>query len=389
MVPKKLENIKESDFDALLANSIPEGKTIEYKKILPGNVDSDKKEFLADVSSFANTAGGDLIFGIEEEEGAPTRIPGLNISDFDQEIRRLDSMIADGIDPRIRQTIRVVERSGKPSLLIIRVDRSWIGPHRVIFKGYDKFYARNSAGKYPLDVSELRSAFTLASSVTDRVRAFRMERIAKIIANETALSFSEGSKTILHCIPVESFARPVQYDVFRFRNQVHRIPPIVVGGSWNSHINLDGFATYSSTSDRCFSYTQLFRNGVIESVEGEYLNVEHNGKRYIPYGKFEPDVLNHTNKIFEIQKELGVSAPIVVAVTLTKTKNLEIPPDIYAFGGGHPIREEHLILPESVVEDLSAPLTKVLKPIFDLIWNACGFLKSKNFDDEGNWNPQR
>jgi hypothetical protein len=77
------------------------------------------------------------------------------------------------------------------------------------------------------------------------------------------------------------------------------------------------------------------------------------------------------------------------ALTLTRTKNLEMAQDIYSFGGGHPIKEEHLILPESVVENFNAPLSKVLKPMFDLIWNACGFLKSKNFDDEGNRKPQR
>jgi hypothetical protein len=26
----------------------------------------------------------------------------------------------------------------------------------------------------------------------------------------------------------------------------------------------------------------------------------------------------------------------------------------------------------------------VLKPLFDFIWNACGYLGSKKFDDKGN-----
>jgi len=66
MISKRLEDIGEVELDSLIANGVPEGKTIEYKKVLPGNFDGDKKEFLADVSSFANTAGGDLIFGIDE-----------------------------------------------------------------------------------------------------------------------------------------------------------------------------------------------------------------------------------------------------------------------------------------------------------------------------------
>jgi hypothetical protein len=43
MVSKKLEEIKESDLEALLANSVAEGKTIDYKEVLPGNADADKR----------------------------------------------------------------------------------------------------------------------------------------------------------------------------------------------------------------------------------------------------------------------------------------------------------------------------------------------------------
>lgn len=55
---KPLELLEESDLRTLLDNEIPEGKTIDYKEALSGNSDKDKKEFLYDVSSFANTLGG-------------------------------------------------------------------------------------------------------------------------------------------------------------------------------------------------------------------------------------------------------------------------------------------------------------------------------------------
>ena len=56
---KPLEAIEENDLQALVDNQVAERKTIEYKESLPGNADGDKKEFLADVSSFANASGGD------------------------------------------------------------------------------------------------------------------------------------------------------------------------------------------------------------------------------------------------------------------------------------------------------------------------------------------
>ncbi len=63
-INKLFEAIEESDLQALVDNNVPEGKTLEYKESLHSDHPTEKKEFLADVSSFANAAGGDLIHGI-------------------------------------------------------------------------------------------------------------------------------------------------------------------------------------------------------------------------------------------------------------------------------------------------------------------------------------
>ena len=385
MIERRLEEVEELDLDCLLSDSVTEGKTVEYKKVLPGSSDSDKKEFLADVSSFANTGGGDLIFGVEETQGTPVAIPGLALSDPDMEVRRLDSMINDGLEPRVRFATRVIQRSGKLPVMVVRIERSWIGPHRVVFKGHDKFYARNSAGKYPMDVSELRSAFTLSGSVAERVRQFRADRIAKLHNNETPVSLVSGrSRTILHVLPLESFSGPVQYDVLKFSRQVGRVPPMSPGTGWGSRINLDGLVVFSG--DASMSYTQLFRNGAIEAVEAYYLNViGPRGERTIPHIAVEQDVVGYLKTLFEIQRDLGVRPPIVVALTLTETRGLRMATDVVPFDRGYQIMEENLVLPETVVESFDEPAGKILKPIFDLIWNACGYAKSKNFDDSGNW----
>ena len=58
---KPLDAINASDLQTLVDNQIPESKAFEYKEVLPAKSGSDGKEFLADVSSFANAARGDLI----------------------------------------------------------------------------------------------------------------------------------------------------------------------------------------------------------------------------------------------------------------------------------------------------------------------------------------
>lgn len=103
MIAKSIDHIAETDLQVLIINAISERKTIEYKESLPGNPDHDKKEFLGDVSSFANAVGGDLIYGMIEDRatGLPTELRGIEADNVDQEILRLESIIRDGINPRI------------------------------------------------------------------------------------------------------------------------------------------------------------------------------------------------------------------------------------------------------------------------------------------------
>jgi predicted HTH transcriptional regulator len=102
MIQKPLDAIAEDDLAALVSNGVREGRTIGYKRDLPENSDGEKKEFLADASSFANTCGGDLIYGMDEAQGLPTQLTGFQSADADKEIRRLESILASGLDLRIR-----------------------------------------------------------------------------------------------------------------------------------------------------------------------------------------------------------------------------------------------------------------------------------------------
>ena len=134
---KPLESIQESDLQALVENQVTERKTTEYKEALPGNADGDKKEFLADVSSFANASGGDLIYGIKEQSGVPIELSGLELSNVDAEILRLESCIQTGIAPRLFKLVEthpVALPSKQRYAIIIRIRKSWTAPHMVTFK---------------------------------------------------------------------------------------------------------------------------------------------------------------------------------------------------------------------------------------------------------------
>jgi hypothetical protein len=381
MIPKPLEEITEEVLLALISDGAAEGRTIDYKKELPGGSDGDKKEFLADASSFSNTSGGDLVFGMEETQGLPTQLVGLQAADFDLEVRRLESLIASGIDPRIRYSTKLIPCQNGKRCLVIRFDRSWSGPHRVIFKGHDKFYGRNSTGKYPLDVNELRSAFTLSNTVTERIRAFRTERIIALSNNHTPIPFVQNPKIVIHCIPFEAFSGQPQYDVLSYYEDARRLPPMGATG-WDRRINLEGVVSFGGRP-QSDSYTQLYRNGIIEVVQGRLLGRAVEGQLTIPSIAYEQYIMGYLPTCFQVLTEIGSSLPIVLALTLTNSRGLRMSEGYY------PIQEETLVVPEVLVQEFSTPIGTILKPLFDPIWNACGCPASKNFDATGNWIQRR
>jgi hypothetical protein len=385
MIPKRLEEITEGDLVALIENQVREGRTIEYKRELPAISETGKGKFLAGASSFANTSGGDILFGIDELKGLPTQIVGIQSSVLDREILRLEQTMDSGLEPRIRRNFQAVNCGDGKRVVVLRIDRSWSGPHRVSFQESGKFWGRNSAGKYPLDVSELRSAFTLSSTVMERIRGFRTDRIIAISNNETPIPLKLGPKIVLHCIPVESFASQNQFDVISLYRKNCALP-IMGPVGWSPRLNLDGLLTSDYFDGHsCGTYTHLYRNGLIEMVSGNNLVFDYNGRQVISFRNYEEQLLEYLPKCFVVLQQIGTNVPIVVALTLTNVRGLRMyDPNPFAMDR-FPIYRDTLVLPESTVQEFSDSLTNLLIPMFNFVWNACGYPKSMNFDDEGNW----
>ena len=395
MIPKSLDQVTEEDLQALIDNKVIEHKSIEYKKTLPGNPDKAKKEFLADVSSFVNAGGGDLIYGIVEdrETGTPKSLDGLNIENVDQEILRLDNMIRTGIQPRIPSVrIQPVELKNSKYVLIIRVRQSWIGPHRVIFNKDYQFYSRNSNGKHPLDVAELRVAFNLSETITERIRKFREDRLAKIIANETPVPFCDNAKIVLHLIPIISFNPAQRYDIGKITSNPGSMLPIgFQSGGFSYRYNLDGFLTYLKDQyGKSSSYVQLFRSGIIEAVEGWWLRHERSDGKKLLYGDDEKELIKSFTEYLLVLKTLSVELPVFVFLTLLGVKGYSMAVDTWPGlrAEVHIIDRDILELPEVIVENYDEAAEKILKPCFDSIWNACGFPRSFNYNDAGEWTPR-
>lgn len=389
MISKQFDDITKDDIDALLANSVPEGRTIEYKLTLPGNTDSDKKEFLADVSSFANAAGGDLLYGLDAQKGIPTAIPGLDIGGADAEIQRLDSMMQAGIEPRIPGVrIKAVDEFPQGPVLLVRIPQSWTSPHMVTFKGTSRFFTRNSAGKYQMDVTEIRSGFLMAEAIPERIRRFRDNRLSKIIAGETPFSMDSGAMTVLHLLPVSSFSKPTTVDVVAVSHDYGFLSPIGAGGYDGCRMNLDGCATYyQPLNASCQAYTQLFRSGAIEAVATFTLIGIEQG---IPAVEFEREVIGATGSYLRLLQQFDIEPPIIVMLSMIGVKGFRMATgQTYSPRQRVPVIDrDTLLLPEVVLQDYVEEPATVLRPIFDAVWQSAGFERSLNYDANGHWSSR-
>ncbi|MCD4767758.1 MAG: putative DNA binding domain-containing protein, partial [Methanosarcinales archaeon] len=98
--------------------TMPEGKTLEFKRDL-----SSPKNMLKTLVAFANTAGGRLIIGVEDDS---KEILGVE-NPLDEE-ERICNLIADSIKPRLVPNVELTSFEDK-TLLIVEVYPSGSRPH--------------------------------------------------------------------------------------------------------------------------------------------------------------------------------------------------------------------------------------------------------------------
>jgi hypothetical protein len=318
-----------------------------------------------------------LIYGMRENSGIASELCGLESIDADAEIRRLDNIIRDGIKPRIPGvSLWAIPLRTSSDAIIIRIPMSWASPHMVTFKNDSKFHSRNSAGKYQLDVSELRAAFVLSETTTERIRNFRIERLSKIIAGETPVLLNETAKIILHIIPFGAFNPAARFDVSSLASDVGKLQPMSAIG-WDTRHNFDGYLSFANP----LRYLQVFRNGIIEAVDASILEPV-GSKLIIPSLLFERELLDALPRFLSIQKQLGVESPHLIMISLLGVSG-------YTMGVNnshldtYPIDRDALILPEIIVENFECNPSEVMRPIFDAIWNAAGWLRSMNYNENG------
>jgi hypothetical protein len=397
-IQKDLMAIGENELRALIDQPVMEDKSTEYKEALSLHNDEAKRKFLAGIASFANASGGDLIYGMKASDGRPLSVQPLGGFNPDQTLLALRDLIRAHIDPKIYGIgFQPVELAGGGHALVIRVPKTWAGAHMLTYGKDNRFYTRDMNGRRLMDVPEIRAAFSLAEVTAERIRRFRMERIGDIVADETPVKLNGTARIVVHLCPLVSFESGYRCDLQSVRKSSNALRPMRANG-WTPAVDFDGDFSYADSGgpENQFGYNKLFRSGCMEIVDAGGLRCRETAgevERYFPSGVFEKWIFEAVHQAFPVLKLAATPPPLLLMLSFLDVRGYRMYVGPQYWGGvARVIARDNLILPEVLVESVDITVEQVarlMRPLFDSVWNACGWEQSLNYDEEGKWRQIR
>lgn len=391
MLNKPLKEITKKDVIAFIEAGNSESRTLEYKRELNLRSHDQKKEFLCDCTAFANSEGGHILFGVSEDKGEngdglqPLYSPnGLIDFDNDTEINRIESLLRSSVTPRFSaHRFAAVPDFPNGPILIMRIPKSWVGPHMVRDKDRYRFYKRNSAGKNPMDYAEIKEAFALAEDLPQKIRKLRSDRISKISSGSIPLILKGAPIFILHLFPLASFSIETVIDATSMSDSKDRLVSLG-GSSGSSRFNVDGFLSRRGAPGHpSGGYCQMFRNGVIESVDTVFGLSSPGHRSQINIEGLETNILQRVRDFSGLYSDLNVPPPVIVTLSILGAEGYEMRPHNAHFIDDEIVVDRaDLILPEVILENFEANPAAKLKPLLEALWNAGNWSGSPIYDAE-------
>ena len=263
MINKNLDDISYKDIESLLNEKIDESDILDYKS----EMINDEK-LIKHVCAFANTRGGNLIFGVKESGhgGCPTKIIGVD-SSISKE--RIEQVILSNIVPRLEIKIKLIAcPDSTKSILLIRIPSSYLKPHQ---NNKDKkFYKRFQFESSEMSEQEICDCYKRRFTNHDQIEQY----IDEISAYRTGVISTNTIQVNIMIIPSNIEYRLIDtsnHDDLDWLDSICPSPSIQYAPSSNFlPSQLEPFShglISKSASTNPFRQIRIHRNGCIQYVQ--------------------------------------------------------------------------------------------------------------------------
>lgn len=206
------------EIDKFIQDQVQENLHLDYKDSRA--IDNGKRQEIAkDVSAFANSDGGLLIYGVVEQSQLPVRMDdGVDHTKYKREW--IEQLINNHISPRI-DDVRIAQIPISPdkSVYAIRIPKTYRGPHQSYDKKYYKRFNFNSEPMEDYEINDVRSRqrtlqplVNVDIKIKGRVSVFLVvSNIGQIPAQDVTFKFSKQIKWRGNKGTPSLFTRGVKY----------------------------------------------------------------------------------------------------------------------------------------------------------------------------------
>lgn len=134
------------------------------------------------------------------------------------------------------------------------------------------------------------------------------------------------------------------------------------------------------------SYCQLFRSGQIETNYAQLISVEEGKPNIISFSYYEERLIETLVNYLSFYETNGIFPPFIVYISLIGVLGSQLyhkrRMPVYQY------ERDMMLLPDILIEDKEQKfdydaIGLLLKPAFDIVWNAFGHPQSPNYTQDG------
>jgi hypothetical protein len=268
-----------TNLERLIESQTQESLHLDYKRSQA--IDNSKRaEITKDVSAFANSDGGLIIYGVVEEEHLPVRLDsGTDHTQYTREW--LEQVINSGIAPRV-DGVRIVQiaLSEERSFYAVQVPKSYRGPHQASNKRYYKRFNFQSVPMEHYEIDDVRNRrhvlpplLNVDVEIKHGVLTYLIvENIGELPARDVRFQFADPFVWRRNEEPPPLLTRGAKLippgRVYRFF--YHPYPEIINNESVPSTIDVEVDYLHSLTNERVtdtfhLDFADYFRAAVVET----------------------------------------------------------------------------------------------------------------------------